>query len=208
MEPTTIVGILDRAGIFAFAFAGAAVGMRRHLDILGILVMGLVTATGGGVLRDVMLQRLPLLFTHADYVFIAIAGSLAAIPLITRRSRLLGLLLLFADAGGLGAFAAAGAVAGHDAGLEVVPMVLLAILTACGGGVIRDLFADEVPLLLRAELSATAAAVGGFVTWLLADVAIGGAALIATIVTATLRVLSVVLRLHLPVPGAARPPEA
>ena len=57
MEPETVVTVLDRIGIFAFAFAGAQAGIRRRLDVFGVLVLGLVTATGGGVIRDVMLQR-------------------------------------------------------------------------------------------------------------------------------------------------------
>ena len=196
-----MVGILDRAGIFAFAFAGASAGVRRNLDVIGILVMGLVTATGGGVMRDILLQRTPLLFTHEDYVVIAVVASLLAIPAITRRSRVLGLGLLAADALGLGAFAAAGAVAAHDEGLGLVPVVLLAVLTACGGGVIRDVLADEVPLLLRTEMSATAAAAGGLVVWLLADMRLGWAALAATVATATLRILSLAFRWQLPTPG-------
>jgi len=197
-----IVGILDRAGIVAFAFSGVEVGVRRKLDVFGLLVMGIVTATGGGVMRDVILGRLPLLFERPDYLLWAAGASLVAILVVSRQRRVPRLLLSVADAAGLGAFAAAGALVAISADLSLPAVLLVAVLTATGGGVIRDLLADRVPLVLRSEVNATAAAIGGFSVWLAEPVSTGGAALLGVAVAALVRVAGLAFNLHLPHPGA------
>lgn len=202
MNAGDIIGVLDRIGIVAFALSGVEVGARRRLDVFGLLVMGVVTATGGGLMRDVILGRLPLVVDRPDYLLFATGGSLAAIVLIWRERRAPALLLTVADAAGLGAFAAAGALAAHSTGLGLSAMVLMAILTATGGGVIRDLLADRVPLVLRSEVNATAAALGGFSLWLAEPISTGGAALLAVAVTSAVRVAGLAFNLHLPHPGS------
>jgi uncharacterized membrane protein YeiH len=200
-EASDLVGILDRAGIVAFAFSGVEVGSRRRLDIFGLLVMGIVTATGGGAMRDIVLGRLPLVFERPDYLLWAAAAATIAIVMVWRRRSIPRLVLAVADAAGLGAFATAGALAGIGADLDVTAVVLLAILTAVGGGVIRDLLADRVPLVLRSEVNATAAALGGLAVWLTHDVSLGGAALLGVAVTALVRVGGLAFNLDLPRPG-------
>jgi uncharacterized membrane protein YeiH len=197
----TLVGIFDRAGIVAFAFSGVEVGSRKRLDIFGLVVMGIVTAGGGGVFRDLLLDRTPLLLVREDYLLLATLASLAAIPLIARDWRWLRWAVAIASAVGLGAFAVAGALAGIAAGLPLPAVLLLAVLTATGGGVIRDLFADEVPLVLRTELNATAAAAGGLAVWALEDWQRGAAALAGALVTTGLRLASVAFGVQLPAPA-------
>ena len=207
LSASDIIGILDRAGIVAFALSGVEVGFRRRLDVFGLLVMGVVTATGGGLMRDVVLGRLPLVIDHADYLLWAVGASMAAILLVWRRRRVPQLLLAVADAGGLGAFATAGALAAIRADLALPAVILLAMLTATGGGVVRDLLADRVPLVLRSEVNATAAGLGGFCLWLAEPVSTGGAALLAVSATALLRVAGQAFNLHLPVPGRDNPEQ-
>ena len=152
-------------GIVAFALSGVEVGARRRLDVFGLLVMGIVTATGGGVMRDVVLGDLPLALDKPDYFLFAAGSSLFGIILLWRQRSVPRLLVAVADALGLGAFAAAGALVAINADLNVVAVVLMAMLTAIGGGVIRDLLADRVPLVLRSEVNATAAGLGGISLW-------------------------------------------
>ncbi|HEY5476306.1 MAG TPA: TRIC cation channel family protein, partial [Tepidiformaceae bacterium] len=171
-----VVGVLDRVGIVAFAFSGVEVGFRRHLDVFGLLVMGVVTATGGGVLRDLTLAHVPYVLVREDYLLWALFSSFVAIVLVVRSHRIPPVIVAVADSAGLGAFAVAGALAGISAHLALPAVVILAMLTATGGGVIRDLLADRVPLVLRAEINATAAGVGGAVVWLFDPVSTGGAA--------------------------------
>ncbi|MEO8539341.1 MAG: TRIC cation channel family protein [bacterium] len=196
-----IIGILDRVGIVAFALSGVEVGFRRRLDIFGLLVMGVVTATGGGLMRDVVLGRLPLVVDHADYLLWAVGASAVSALLVWRQRRVPKMLLAVADAGGLGAFAAAGALAAIRTDLALPGVILMAMLTATGGGVVRDLLADRVPLVLRSEVNASAAALGGFCFWLAEPVSTGGAVLLAVSATALLRVAGQTFNLHLPVPG-------
>lgn len=201
LSASTIVGILDRVGIVAFALSGVEVGGRRRLDVFGLLVMGVVTATGGGVMRDVILGRLPLLLDKPDYLLWAAGGSVFGMLLLWRNRSMPPVLLAIADSAGLGAFAAAGALAAIRADLAVPGVVVIAILTATGGGVIRDLMADRVPLVLRSEVNATAAALGGFGLWLAEPISTGGAALLGVAVTALVRVAGLAFDLHLPRPG-------
>ncbi|MEO9255259.1 MAG: TRIC cation channel family protein [Tepidiformaceae bacterium] len=196
-----LVGILDRVGIVAFAFSGVEVGARRRLDLFGLLVMGIVTATGGGLMRDIVIGRVPFVIERWDYLLWAIAASVVAIAFVLAHRHIPKPLLAVADAGGLGAFAAAGAFAGIHADLPVTAVVVLAIVTATGGGVLRDLLADRVPLVLRAEVNATAAALGGLAVWLLDPVSTGGAALVGLALAASVRVVGIALDLHLPIPG-------
>jgi len=201
IDVADLVGVLDRVGIVAFAFSGVEVGVRRNLDIFGLLVMGVVTATGGGLMRDVVLGRLPLVLDSPDYLLFAIGASLFASMLIWRRRNYPRFLLAIADAAGLGAFATAGALAGIEGGLSLIAVVLMAIVTATGGGVIRDLLADRVPLVLRSEVNATAAATGGLAVWLAEPISTGGAALLGLAITALVRVGGLAFDVHLPHPG-------
>lgn len=198
---TELIDILDRVGLVAFALGGVEVGVRRRLDVFGLLVMGVVTATGGGLMRDVIVGRLPLVIDRWDYVLWPIAGSLLAIWLVAVRRAFPKSLLAVADAAGLGAFSAAGALVAIQADLPVPAIVLLAILTATGGGVVRDLLADRVPMVLRSEVNATAAGIGGLAVWAFEPVSTGGAALLGVAVAALVRVGGLAFDLHLPHPG-------
>lgn len=199
---TELIDILDRVGLVAFALGGVEVGVRRRLDVFGLLVMGVVTATGGGLMRDVIVGRVPLVIDRWDYVLWPIAGSLLAIWLVSVRRSFPKSLLAVADAAGLGAFSAAGALVAIQADLPVPAVVLLAILTATGGGVVRDLLADRVPMVLRSEVNATAAGIGGLAVWAFEPVSTGGAALLGVAVAALVRVGGLAFDLHLPHPGS------
>lgn len=204
VDAADLVTILDRVGIVAFAISGVEVGARRRLDIFGLLVMGVVAATGGGLMRDVVLMRLPFVIDHADYLLWAGGSTALAIAVVTLNRRISRTLLAVADAAGLGAFAVAGALAGIEAGLELPAVILLAILTGTGGGVLRDLMADRVPLVLRSEINATAAAVGGLTVWAVEPASVGLATLAGAMVTALVHVGDIAFDINLPVPGMRR----
>ncbi len=196
-----LIGALDRVGMVAFAISGVEVGVRKRLDVFGLLVMGVVTATGGGFLRDVAIGAVPRVLDRWDYLAWAVGASLVAEVLFAWGRTVPRWLLAVADAAGLGAFAAAGALAGIHADLPVTAVVVLAMLTATGGGVIRDLLADRVPLVLHAEVNATAAGIGGVVVWAIEPTSASAAALAGMGTAAVLRVVTIALDLHLPHPG-------
>jgi len=206
LTASELIGALDRIGLVAFAFGGVEVGARRRLDLFGLLVMGIVAATGGGLIRDLILQRVPLVVAEADYIAWPIGGSLAAIGFVVAKRRIPAFVRALAEAGGTGAFAVAGALAAIGAGLPVTAVVLLGIITATGGGVIRDLLADRIPVVLRTEVNATAAALGAFAVWLVEPGSPELAALFGAGVTALVRVGSLAFDLHLPIPGPPSEP--
>lgn len=206
LTASDLIGALDRIGIVAFALSGVEVGARKRLDLFGLLVMGVVTATGGGLMRDAVIGDIPRVLAHWDYLAWAVGASLASILLVTVERTVPRWLLAIADAAGLGAFAAAGALAGLRAELPVTAVVVLAMLTATGGGVIRDLLANRVPLVLRAEVNATAAGLGGLAVWALDPISTSGAALVGVALAASIRALTIALNLHLPRPGPITDP--
>ena len=202
LHASDVIGILDRIGIVAFAFSGVEVGARRRLDVFGLLVMGVITATGGGAMRDVVLGRIPLALERPDYLLFAVASSIVAIGFVWKQRKVPRTLVGVADAAGLAAFAAAGALAAIRTDLSVVAAVLIAMLTATGGGVLRDLLASRVPLVLRSEINATAAGLGGLVVWLVEPFSLGAAAILGALVAAALRLAGLAFNLHLPHPGS------
>ena len=200
LSANDIIGILDRAGLVAFALSGVEVGFRRRFDLFGLLVMGVVAATGGGVMRDVVLNRTPLVLERPDYIAWPVVGSLLAIAFLWRRRQPPRTLLSIAEAAGLGAFAVAGALAAIEAELPVTAVILLAILTATGGGVVRDILADRVPQVLLVEVNATAAGLAGLAVWLFEPTSPGVAAIFGVVLAATVRTAGVAFNIHLPTP--------
>lgn len=185
MDALTIVDIADRVGIVAFAVSGVAVGRRAGMDLFGLATLGLVAAIGGGILRDVLLGDVPRAIASTDYLLYAAGAAAAAIAFGAVGGRLPVAVLDAADAIGTGAFAPTGALLATEAGLDWPAAVLLAILTATGGGVLRDLLATRLPHVLQSELNATASAIGGGLAFLLRDDP-AAAALTGTAVTAAI----------------------
>ncbi|RJQ08578.1 MAG: trimeric intracellular cation channel family protein [Dehalococcoidia bacterium] len=167
MDAVTLVAIADRVGIVAFAISGVAVGRRAGMDLFGLATLGLVAAIGGGILRDVLIGDVPRAIANTDYLLYAAGSSAAAIAFGAAGGRLPLAVLDAADAIGTGAFAATGALLATQAGLDWPAAILLAILTATGGGVLRDMLATRLPHVLQAELNATGSALGGGFAFLL-----------------------------------------
>jgi uncharacterized membrane protein YeiH len=165
----TIVLALDLAGTFVFALSGAAVGIRRKLDLFGVLVLSFVAATAGGMTRDVLIGATPpAAITDWRYLSTTLVAGLVmflSYPLRGRYQvddRLRHPILVF-DAAGLSLFAVAGALKALAFQLGPVEAVLIGVLTAVGGGVVRDVLVSEVPVVLRSELYAVAAMIGATV---------------------------------------------
>jgi len=158
--------ILDFVGTFAFAVSGALKAARKGMDLFGLAVLAVVTAIGGGTLRDMMLGRLPFWFRDSTYILLSLAAALGVFVLYQLFVKGEMLLLIF-DAIGLGAFTIIGGSRALEAGLGGVATVVLATLTGIGGGVIRDVLARDVPVVLCREIYASACIVGATLLWLL-----------------------------------------
>jgi uncharacterized membrane protein YeiH len=152
--------ILDLLGTAVFGVSGALVARGRQIDIFGVVVFSLITAVGGGTLRDILLGRLPVFWvSDPNYIFVAVAAGLFTF-LIVRLTRIPSRPLLAADAFGLALFTITGTQIGLESADSWLIAILMGVLTGTGGGVIRDLLAGRVPLVLRQEIYATASILG------------------------------------------------
>jgi uncharacterized membrane protein YeiH len=158
---------MNAVGLVAFATVGALKGSDADLDLFGIVVLGFLTALGGGIVRDVLVGRVPAALQSSGDVVVAALGVLLGVGLSMRvQGRLRDTpALLVPDAVGLAAFAATGAAIGLETDLNLFGVVVLATLTGVGGGSISDLLLGRVPAVLREDFYATPAALGGVVAW-------------------------------------------
>lgn len=159
---------MNAVGLVAFATVGALKGSDAGLDLFGVVVLGFLTALGGGILRDVLVGRVPAALHSTGDVAVATLGVVIGVALSLRVRDTIRetTAIQFPDAVGLAAFAATGAAVGIDAGLTLFGVVVVATLTGVGGGSISDLLLVRVPAVLREDFYATPAALGGVVAWL------------------------------------------
>jgi uncharacterized membrane protein YeiH len=198
---------LDLGGVAVFAISGVLAAGRKNLDLLGVAVIAVVTAIGGGTLRDVLLDRHPI-FWIADptYLWVILAATVVTLGYVrlwmaSRRA------LLIADALGLAFFTIGGVEIAQQAGHSALIALLMGTITGVAGGVLRDVLLGEIPLIFRPGRLYATAAIGGAGLYLL--LAWGGiskeaAALAGMAATVGLRLGAIFWRLELP---AVRLPE-
>ncbi|OZM73474.1 hypothetical protein CFN78_07935 [Amycolatopsis antarctica] len=179
---------LELLGLAAFAASGAFAAVWARLDVFGVIIIGLTTALGGGIIRDVLLGINPPT-TLRTWPYLAVSAATALLvfafhPVLARLRRA----VLLADAVGLGLFAPAGTAIALNAGAPVYTACLIGMTTGIGGGAMRDLLLREIPLVLRREIYAIAAlagavlvAVGHQLRWPPIPVTVGAAAVVVTI---------------------------
>ena len=209
--------VFDILGTLAFAVSGALVAIRRRMDLFGAIVLAIVTATGGGILRDILIGKLPpQAFLHPRYVAIAAAAGLVSFLVMYFHPELphkvataYDRLMFCFDTLGVAAFTVDGVViaveAGHRDNLFLV--VFLGVITGVGGGMIRDVLASRVPEVLQKHIYALASIFGALIAGILAlfgaDEQIGMICGFAAIVL--LRVLAARFRWNLPRAGKRKP---
>jgi uncharacterized membrane protein YeiH len=163
----TLLYFLDLLGTAAFAASGAWAGIRRNMDLFGVMVLGLVTATGGGTLRDLLLgDTPPFILQNETYLYLSIAVSLAVF-FFHRRMGFLQHPLLYFDAVGLGTFVVIGTSKALAFSIGFLGSVLLGVMTATAGGMLRDILSGRVPLILRKEIYASACLAGAALLYVL-----------------------------------------
>lgn len=157
MQTSTLLLVLDIVGIAVFASSGALVGVEKKLDLFGVVFLAVGTGLGGGFMRDALLGATPAAaLTDWRYITTPLLVGLIVFfvhPAVTKFSRV----LLLVDAAGLGLFAVAGARKAIDFGVGPVGACGVGMLTAIGGGIIRDVLVREIPTVLHREIYATAA---------------------------------------------------
>jgi len=160
---TLTIGLtLDLAGTFVFGISGAMLGVRRNLDAFGIAVLAIAAALAGGMIRDMLLDTPAAALTQPLYLWAAL-GAATFVFFAHRLLERLANPVMLLDALGLGLFAVAGCRKALAFGLDPLPAILLGVLTAAGGGIVRDILVSEVPRVLREEVYALAAFVGAVI---------------------------------------------
>ena len=155
MNPTALV-LLDYFGIAVFAISGALVAAEKRLDFVTFVFFGVVTGVGGGTLRDLLIGA-PVFWVHANATLL-ICVAAAVLVWIGSRRRFAGRALLWFDAAGMASYATYGSAKALGYGVAPVPAFAMGVLTACAGGIIRDMLADLPSVLMRRELYVTPAA--------------------------------------------------
>jgi len=160
---TTIFTVLDIIGIIAFAISGVSKAKKYKLDLFGVITLGIITALGGGVIRDCLVDRIPVMLVNVRDFYIAFFTSLITYYVFSKRRaglRMLINIVKISDALGLTVFVIIGADVGIKYHMGLVGTVLLATITSVGGGVIRDILVRETPFILKEELYATLCIIG------------------------------------------------
>lgn len=167
-------------GTVAFALSGAILAVRKKLDLFGILFLGVVTALGGGTVRDLLLGHTPpRMFYNIEYVTLALTSALLVFFVARfsthdwhKPNRTLDFLFVFSDALGLGIFSVVGTQAGISAGYgdNAFLCIILGMTTGVGGGILRDIMCNDIPSVLRKHIYAVAAIAGGASFYLLTRV--------------------------------------
>ena len=204
----TLLLVLDLAGTFVFALDGGLTALRAtRLDIVGVVTLAMITALGGGILRDLVIGAVPpATFDDWRYLTVASAGGLVAFVLAGLPDRL-NLPINLLDAAGLSLFAVTGASKALDFGLGPGQAIILGAVTAVGGGTVRDVLIGRIPAVLHSGLYAIPALIGAAITVAAGRLGLYGlvAALVAATVCFLVRLLGIVFGLDAPRPPRARP---
>ncbi|HUR87607.1 MAG TPA: trimeric intracellular cation channel family protein [Ramlibacter sp.] len=192
--------LVDYLGVAVFAASGALAAARKNLDVLGLVVIGTVTAIGGGTLRDVLLDRVVFWIAHPSHLYVILFAALATV-VWTRRFDPPQRALAVLDAFGLAFFSISGAQIAEGLEHKGVVVVVMGTLTGVAGGVMRDVLTGEIPLIFRkGQIYATAAIVGAVVYLLLqGPIARDIAAFVSMFVVAAIRLAAIAWNWTLPV---------
>ena len=144
-------------GTAAFSVSGYLIGVKKRFDLLGVLIVALLTAIGGGVIRDILLNRIPVIFFDASSVWVITATLLVSWAMSLHKVYGVGMYRVFivADSIGLIAFSLAGAELGIHYGLNFFGVLFVGFVTAIGGGIVRDMMVNDVPFILHKDVYGT-----------------------------------------------------
>ena len=198
--PTHFLYIIDILGTISFAVSGAFLAMEKKLDPFGVLVLSFVTAIGGGTLRDILIGNLPVSWLRNETATIVIFSSAIVTMFFGRYLKQLTTTLFLFDALGLGLFTVIGIELGVEKHFTIGICVALGTITACFGGVVRDVLLNNIPLLFRKEIYALACIAGGLIYFLMKKMNMDPdlSRILCILIIFAIRVLAVRYRLSLP----------
>lgn len=149
--------VANLIGVIAFAASGVIKGLKHKLDILGVVVLAVMTAVGGGIIRDVLVNKIPNVLIHTQDIVVAIITAILLFIIMKRykkNGKSFYKELLVMDAIGLAIFTIIGAKIAINAGFSIITVAIFATITGVGGGVIRDIFVAEIPIILKEDIYA------------------------------------------------------
>lgn len=192
---------VDILGTVAFAISGVLVAMEKRLDLFGVGIIALVTAIGGGTLRDMLIGNTPVTWTTTPMYMYIILGTVIVTILFQSRLKYLRTSLFLFDTIGIGFYTMIGINKGMEAGLEPLICITLGTITASFGGVLRDILCNEIPVIFRKEIYATACILGGAGYFLLRQTPLpeGYAYLLGVVIVIGIRLAAV--RYHITLPN-------
>ena len=192
--------ILDILGTIAFAISGVLIAMNKKMDPFGILIIAFVTAVGGGTLRDIMIGETPVSWMKDMNYTYAIFGSAIIAVIFKNKINYLRTSLFLFDTIGIGLYTVVGVEKGINAELHPIICVALGTISACFGGVLRDILCNEIPVIFRKEIYATACILGGFSYFALRQLPIDDNIIfmIAGAIVIAIRILAVKFKIALP----------
>ncbi|WP_029952079.1 trimeric intracellular cation channel family protein [Hippea sp. KM1] len=197
-----LFAVFNAIGIVAFAVSGVFKGIAKNLDILGVSILGFLTALGGGMLRDTLSNRTPAVFVGYSDVSFALLGVIIGVFIYKTLKRDISNLMIIkiSDAIGLATFTVIGAVIGFDKGFNAIGVIVLATLTGTGGGALSDLLIGEIPLILREDFYASCSIIGALIFFLIMTQPIEErlAMTITLFFTLSLRLFAIAKNLSLP----------
>lgn len=198
--PTHFLYIIDILGTISFAVSGAFLGMDKKLDPFGVLVISFVTAIGGGTLRDILIGNQPVSWLQNETVTIVIFCSAIVTMFFGKYLKHLSTTLFLFDALGLGLFTIVGIKLGIAQNFSVGVCITLGTITACFGGVVRDVLLNSIPLLFRKEIYAMACIIGGLIYFLLRELKLDAdvITILCILIIFVIRLLAVRYKISLP----------
>ncbi len=194
-----ITPAIEISGTVAFAVSGAFAAMQKRLDVFGVLIMGFITAIGGGTIRDVLIGYTPVAWMRDNQTPLIILATVTATILFKKYINAFKVTLFLFDALGLGLFTIIGIQKGINAGLNPGVCIALGTITGCFGGVLRDILLNDIPLIFRKEIYATACIIGGTLYILLINrIDPDLVKILAIVVVCAIRIFAVKFKLSLP----------
>ncbi|WP_419212180.1 trimeric intracellular cation channel family protein [Maribacter sp. X9] len=192
--------VIDILGTIAFAISGVLVAMEKKLDVFGVLIIAFVTAVGGGTLRDLLIGTRPVGWLMAPMHLLIISATVILAIFFVKQLKYVRKSLFLFDTIGIGLYTMVGVEKGLAADLSPIMCIALGTITACFGGVIRDILCNEIPVIFRKEIYATVCILGAMVYFLLIQFPINTAVAqtIGILTIIVMRILAVKFKISLP----------
>jgi len=192
--------IVDLAGVIVFAISGILTAGKKGMDLFGIIVISIVTAIGGGTIRDLLLNRFPIFWmSNPGYLIIIIITAILSVSYL-KKYKIPFKALLIADALGLAFFTITGTKIAYQSGQHFLVSIIMGTITGVAGGMVRDILSAEIPLILRRDIYATASIVGAILYISIVNFVPENIAMVVGVISIfSLRMLAIIFKLKLPI---------